>query len=101
MTGNYHILQKKHREELPEYILADLITLAPDLRPQFPDLPLNPTLDPQYEQQRIFESVTTFLSHISAEKPLLLVVLGLTVKAILFPYLHSSFSTQKRLSVKA
>jgi oligopeptide transport system substrate-binding protein len=59
---------------LPSSILADLITLAPALRPRFPDVPPNPPLDAQAEQQRIFESVTAFIAMLSEQAPVLLIV---------------------------
>ncbi|MCI0397166.1 MAG: protein kinase [Chloroflexi bacterium] len=59
---------------LPEFVLADLITLAPDLRVLFPAVPPNPMLDPQAEQQRLYESVVTLCTALAAEAPLLVVV---------------------------
>ena len=52
-------------------VLADLITLAPGLRERFPEIPLNPPLEPRAEQQRLFESVAAFLQSLA---PLLLVM---------------------------
>jgi len=43
-------------------ILADLLTLAPDLASQFPNVPPNPSLDAQSEQRRLFESVVSFIA---------------------------------------
>jgi tetratricopeptide (TPR) repeat protein len=60
--------------DLPEYVMADLLTLAPDMQPHFPDVPPNPKLESQFEQQRIFENISTFFCLLSAEVPLLLVV---------------------------
>jgi len=60
--------------EPPRFVLADLLAVAPDLRLRFPDVPLNPPLDPQAEQQRLFENVVTFFSLLSAHLPLLLVL---------------------------
>jgi tetratricopeptide (TPR) repeat protein len=60
--------------DLPEFVLADLVTLAPMLRLHFPDLPPNPSLDPHAEQQRQFESVVAFCSALSAQAPLLIVL---------------------------
>jgi predicted ATPase len=64
----------KNPLELPRFILADLLAVTPDLRLRFPDLPLNPPLDPQAEQQRLFENVVAFFSLASARLPLLLVL---------------------------
>jgi tetratricopeptide (TPR) repeat protein len=60
--------------DLPQFVLADLLTVAPALRMQFPDLPPNPPLDPQSEQQRLFESVVTFFTALSERAPLSLVL---------------------------
>ena len=57
---------------LPQIVLADLLTLAPDLRSRFPDIPPNPALDPQSEQQRVYESVVFWLSSLADQAPLLL-----------------------------
>jgi predicted ATPase/predicted Ser/Thr protein kinase len=69
---------------LPPLVLADLITLAPSLRARFPDVPPNPPLDPQAEQQRLFESMVALCAALTAHRgspergdggaPLLLVV---------------------------
>ena len=65
-------------ESLPlsNSVLAHLLTLAPDLASQFPDLPANPSLDPQSAQRLLFESVTAFLASLAQIKqtPLLLFV---------------------------
>jgi tetratricopeptide (TPR) repeat protein/predicted Ser/Thr protein kinase len=58
--------------DLPDLVLGDLITLAPDLRARYPDVPSNPPLDPAAEQQRLFESVVAFFVALSAQAPLLL-----------------------------
>jgi len=59
---------------LPGFVVADLIALAPDLRLRYPDLPANPRLDPQSEQQRLFDSVIALWTGLAAATPLLLVV---------------------------
>jgi len=59
---------------LPPLVLADLLTLAPDLRVQFPDAPPNPPLDPQAEQRRLFESVVKACAALAERQPLLLVI---------------------------
>jgi DNA-binding SARP family transcriptional activator len=56
----------------PGYILADLLTLAPQLRPRFPQITLNPTLDPELERQRIFDSFVAWCRRLAAQSPLLL-----------------------------
>jgi tetratricopeptide (TPR) repeat protein len=61
---------------LPDTVMADLITLAPDLRPDYPNIPPNPRLDPQSEQQRLFDSVVALCDALTqaAQTPLLLLV---------------------------
>jgi len=60
--------------ELPDAVLADLLALAPDLRASFPEISSNPALDPLAEQQRLFESMLTFLTHLAAQRPLLVII---------------------------
>jgi ABC-type oligopeptide transport system substrate-binding subunit len=60
--------------ELPEFVLADLVTLAPELRPRYPDVPANPPLDPQDEQHRLFEDLIIFFTVLSDRAPVLLVM---------------------------
>lgn len=59
---------------LPDPILADLITLAPDLRLLYPDLPPNPSYDAQADQHRLFESAVTLWASLAERAPLLLIV---------------------------
>jgi tetratricopeptide (TPR) repeat protein len=59
---------------LPDFVLADLLTLAPSLHLQFPDVPPNPSLDPKSEQQRLFENVVAFSQALCDRAPLLLVI---------------------------
>ncbi len=59
---------------LPEFVLADLVTLAPLLRARHPDIPPNPPVDPQTEQQRLSESVVLLFSALSSRGPVLLVL---------------------------
>jgi predicted ATPase len=63
-----------HTPTLPNLILADLLTLAPALRARFPDLPPNPPLEPQAEQQRLFESVVALCAALAARAPALIVI---------------------------
>lgn len=58
----------------PDYIVSDLLSIAPDLKPLYPNIPPNPALEPQFEQQRLFESVTTFFNILAENSPLLLVL---------------------------
>lgn len=59
---------------LPENVMADLITIAPGLRSYYPDISPNPPLDPQAEQQRLFDHVVDFVSALSAKVPILWLV---------------------------
>jgi tetratricopeptide (TPR) repeat protein len=59
---------------LPDLVLADLLTLVPDLIHHYPDLPTIPKLDPESEQQRLFEHMVTFCKALAEQAPLLLVV---------------------------
>jgi tetratricopeptide (TPR) repeat protein len=59
---------------LPDFVLADLVALAPALRLNFPGVPPNPVLDPESEQQRLFESVVALFMALSERGPLLLVL---------------------------
>ena len=60
--------------QLPDYVLSDLLTLAPELRLTFGDVPPNPPLDAESEQRRLFENIVV-LSRILSERQPLLVVL--------------------------
>jgi DNA-binding SARP family transcriptional activator len=60
--------------DLPAFVLADLLTIAPALRLRYPDMPPNPPLGPEAEQQRVFESVVAFCTALSERAPLLLVL---------------------------
>jgi tetratricopeptide (TPR) repeat protein len=59
---------------LPDFVLADLLALAPSLRLRFPQVPPNPSLDPKSEQQRLFENVVAFCQALCDRAPLLLVL---------------------------
>jgi len=59
---------------LPEFVWADLLTLTPEFRPRYPDVAEEPLLDPQAEQQRLFENLLIFYATLSEHVPLLLVV---------------------------
>jgi len=59
---------------LPEMVLADLIALAPSMSSRFPKIPSNPGLDPESEQQRMFESVYRLFLDLSKVSPLLVVI---------------------------
>ncbi len=59
---------------LPDFVLADLLTLAPSLRLRFPDVTPNPSLDPKAEQHRLFENMVAFCQALCEKAPLLLVL---------------------------
>lgn len=56
---------------LPEPVVADLLSLAPEFRSQYPEVKPNPQEDPQSEQHRLFESFFVFLASLSHHSPLL------------------------------
>ena len=60
--------------DVPEFILADLLLLAPDLRLYYPDIPPNPSLDPQSDKVRLFENVVAFCQVLCQRTPLLLLL---------------------------
>lgn len=51
-----------------------MLDLTPDLRHNYLDIQANPNLDPETEQQRLFENMVVFCNAIAKESPLLLVV---------------------------
>jgi len=59
---------------LDNQILADLLTLTPDLQVRFPDVEPNPKLDPQDEQQRLYDSVVEMTVSLSQTAPILIVI---------------------------
>jgi tetratricopeptide (TPR) repeat protein len=66
-----------HRQNgngLPDAVLDDLLDLTPELRHQYLGIQANPKLDPETEQQRLFENFVIFCSTMTKESPLLLVV---------------------------
>ena len=60
--------------DLPDAVLAELVSLAPELALRYPVLPPNPAIDPQAAQQRAFDSVTLLVRKACAVRPLLLVI---------------------------
>ena len=56
---------------LPENVVADLLSLAPEFGTQFPDIQPNLSEDPQADQHRLFESFFVFLAALSQHTPLL------------------------------
>ena len=69
----FDVLGKEHLD-LPDTVLADLLTLTPDIRFRFPGIEPNPRLDPESEQQRLFENMVLLFSNLCNRQPLLVVV---------------------------
>lgn len=59
---------------LPDYVLSGLITLAPSLRSRYTGISQVPALDPQVEQQHIFESMVAWCTALAEQTPVLLLV---------------------------
>ena len=59
---------------LPAYVVADLLTLAPEYHRHFPDLAIPPAHDTAHEQQHLFESLAVYLSMLCDQAPVLLVM---------------------------
>jgi predicted ATPase/DNA-binding SARP family transcriptional activator len=60
---------------LPEFVLPDLITLAPALRLNYPEIKPSPALDdPKAEQHRLSESLVLLVTALSKRVPLMLVL---------------------------
>jgi len=66
--------QSKNGVELPDFVLDDVLNLAPDLRPYYPSIEPNPELDPESEQTRLLENMVAFWNAFSDESPVLLVL---------------------------
>jgi len=60
--------------DLPEPVMASLLTLSPELRLAFPEVRPKERLDPQEEQQRLFDGIITWFSALNKAGELLLVV---------------------------
>lgn len=58
--------------ELPDFLLADLLRLAPELRLRYPQLASNMPVDQEGQQQRLFESVVGMFTTLAAQSPLLI-----------------------------
>ncbi|MDH3944921.1 MAG: protein kinase, partial [Anaerolineae bacterium] len=59
---------------LSDFVLADLLNIAPELRQHYPDVPPNPSLEPEAQRQRLFENVTSFCAALTEQRPLLVVI---------------------------
>ena len=61
--------------DLPEFVIADLITLTPAIRLSYPEIKPEPSLeDPIAQQGRLFENIVIFLAALSDRSPVLLVL---------------------------
>jgi ABC-type oligopeptide transport system substrate-binding subunit/predicted Ser/Thr protein kinase len=59
---------------LPNDVLANLLTLNPELQHRYPDLMIPEPKDPQTVQQSLFESLVVLCTNLSDRTPLLLVI---------------------------
>jgi class 3 adenylate cyclase/tetratricopeptide (TPR) repeat protein len=57
---------------LPQYVLADILTLAPSLRLHYANALIHQPLDAQSEQERIYDSVLELCARLSLRTPLML-----------------------------
>jgi hypothetical protein len=60
--------------EIPEDLLAGLLTLAPEARSRYPQQTQSASDDPQQEQQRLLDNVARTFSLLSGRSPLLLLL---------------------------
>jgi oligopeptide transport system substrate-binding protein len=67
-------LDNGQRLQLPSPIMADLLTLAPELRLRYSGIPANEELEPEAEQRRVFESVVSWCNSLTDDSPILLFV---------------------------
>jgi hypothetical protein len=67
-------LEESSEPDVPDFVLADLLTLAPHLRPRYPHVLPNPSLDPQFERQRMYDSFVLWCERLATSTPLLLLV---------------------------
>jgi predicted ATPase len=68
------MVEQADLSDLPDLVLADLCALDPALGLRMPDMPPNPALDPQAEQQRLLEAFALLCSHLTQRAPLLVVL---------------------------
>lgn len=70
------VLDRYHQNglHLPDAVLDDLLDLTPDLRHRYPEIDPNPKLDPESEQQRLFENMVSLCERLANDAPLLLVI---------------------------
>lgn len=58
--------------DVPQPVMAELLTFAPDLALRFPELTATPTTDPAAQQQRAFEGFALFCEALAADRPVML-----------------------------
>jgi len=59
----------RHKLAFPDFVLADLLVLAPELRLYYQDVPPNPAMNPELEQRRLFENLVIFAEAMSERDP--------------------------------
>jgi serine/threonine protein kinase len=67
-------LDNGYNLDLPQPVFADLLTLAPELRLKYPEVPPNERQDPEADQQRLFESLATWFEVLTTDNRMLFVV---------------------------
>ncbi|MGW8251642.1 MAG: ATP-binding protein, partial [Anaerolineales bacterium] len=60
--------------QIPADILADLLTLAPQLRAHYPQVQPNPSIGPQFEQQRLYDSFVSWCEQLAQAIPILMLI---------------------------
>jgi len=60
--------------DLPEPVVADLLTLAPEYQQHFPEMTIPVAHDTAHEQQHLFESLAVYFSMLCDQSPLLMVM---------------------------
>ena len=59
---------------VPDFVMDDLLTMAPELRPYYSEVEPNPPLEPDAEQQRLFENVVSFCNELAEHSPVMIVI---------------------------
>ncbi len=74
MIGRSLQLSSQNGFKLPEFVLAELLSMVPEFEPYYPHIQPNPPLEPEAAQRRLFENVVSFCGVLSEHTPLLLVI---------------------------
>lgn len=61
-------------EHLPKSVIADLVSITPQIVSLHPNIQPNPKLEPIAEQMRLFESVFQFFNELAKEAPLIILL---------------------------